>query len=102
MEIYDVRVIGSGPAGGVLSKELAEAGAKKATDHSYIPRFNRDDKKRHYAGGFRFQDASFMFPHHATACEVSDAALNNRYVTCIPPCCGWMASRECLPGRKTW
>ena len=27
-EIYDVCVIGSGPAGGVLSKELAEAGAK--------------------------------------------------------------------------
>jgi len=38
-----------------------------ATDHSYIPRFNMDDKKRHYAGGFHFQvqDASFMFPHHA-------------------------------------
>ncbi|MBV9937325.1 MAG: GMC family oxidoreductase, partial [Acidobacteriaceae bacterium] len=27
-EMYDVCVIGSGPAGGVLSKELAEAGAK--------------------------------------------------------------------------
>ena len=27
-ETYDVCVIGSGPAGGVLSKELAEAGAK--------------------------------------------------------------------------
>jgi choline dehydrogenase-like flavoprotein len=24
------------------------------TDHSYIPRFNMDDKKRHYAGGFQF------------------------------------------------
>lgn len=28
VETYDVCVIGSGPAGGVLSKELAEAGAK--------------------------------------------------------------------------
>jgi choline dehydrogenase-like flavoprotein len=27
---FDVCVIGSGPAGGVLSKELAEAGAKVA------------------------------------------------------------------------
>jgi choline dehydrogenase-like flavoprotein len=26
--VFDVCVIGSGPAGGVLSKELAEAGAK--------------------------------------------------------------------------
>jgi flavin-dependent dehydrogenase len=30
MEIYDVCVIGSGPAGGVLSLQLAEAGAKVA------------------------------------------------------------------------
>jgi choline dehydrogenase-like flavoprotein len=29
-EVYDVCVIGSGPAGGVLSKELAESGAKVA------------------------------------------------------------------------
>lgn len=38
-----------------------------ATDHSYIPRFNANDKKRDYAGGFQFQvqDESFMFPHHA-------------------------------------
>jgi choline dehydrogenase-like flavoprotein len=38
-----------------------------ATDHSYIPRHNMNDKKRHYAGGFHYQiqDASFMFPHHA-------------------------------------
>ena len=28
--MYDVCVIGSGPAGGVLSKELAESGAKVA------------------------------------------------------------------------
>ena len=29
-EVYDVCVIGSGPAGGILSKELAESGAKVA------------------------------------------------------------------------
>ena len=38
-----------------------------ATDHSYIPRFNLDKKKRDYAGGYQYQVqyASFMFPHHA-------------------------------------
>lgn len=38
-----------------------------ATDHSYIPRFNANDRGRPYAGGFHYQvqDASFMFPHHA-------------------------------------
>ncbi len=38
-----------------------------ATDHSYIPRCNLDEKKRNYAGGFHFQlqDIGFMFPYHA-------------------------------------
>ncbi len=38
-----------------------------ATDHSYIPRFNLDGRKRDYAGGFQYQlqYMSFMFPHHA-------------------------------------
>ncbi len=38
-----------------------------ATDHSYIPRFNLDRKKRGYAGGYQYQlqYASFMFPYHA-------------------------------------
>lgn len=38
-----------------------------AMDHSYIPRFNLDRKKRDYAGGFQFQlqDYGFMFPEHA-------------------------------------
>lgn len=38
-----------------------------ATDHSYIPRFNIDGKKRDYAGGFHFQvqDYSFMYPFQA-------------------------------------
>ncbi len=38
-----------------------------ATDHSYIPRFNLDGKKRDFVGGYQYQlqYASFMFPHHA-------------------------------------
>jgi len=38
-----------------------------ATDHSYIPRFNIDGKKRDYAGGYHYQlqDYSFMTPYHA-------------------------------------
>ncbi len=38
-----------------------------ATDHSYIPRFNLDHKRRNYVGGFHYQlqYSSFMFPHHA-------------------------------------
>jgi choline dehydrogenase-like flavoprotein len=38
-----------------------------ATDHSYIPRFNVEDKKRSFAGGYHFQlqVISFLFPHHA-------------------------------------
>ncbi len=38
-----------------------------ATDHSYIPRFNLDGKKRDYVGGFQYQlqYMTFMFPHHA-------------------------------------
>ncbi len=38
-----------------------------ATDHSYIPRFNLDGKKREYVGGYGYQNqfASFMFPHQA-------------------------------------
>jgi choline dehydrogenase-like flavoprotein len=38
-----------------------------AMDHSYIPRFNLDGKKREYAGGFQYQlqDYGFMFPEHA-------------------------------------
>jgi choline dehydrogenase-like flavoprotein len=38
-----------------------------AMDHSYIPRFNLDAKKRDYIGGFQFQmqDYGFMFPEHA-------------------------------------
>jgi choline dehydrogenase-like flavoprotein len=38
-----------------------------ATDHSCIPRFNLDGKKRDYVGGYQFQlqYGSFMFPHHA-------------------------------------
>ncbi len=38
-----------------------------ATDHSYIPRFNLDSKKREYVGGYQYQlqFSDFMFPHHA-------------------------------------
>jgi choline dehydrogenase-like flavoprotein len=38
-----------------------------ATDHSYIPRFNLDGKKRDYIGGYGYQNqfAGFMFPHQA-------------------------------------
>jgi choline dehydrogenase-like flavoprotein len=38
-----------------------------ATDHAYIPRFNVNDKKRNFAGGYHYQVQveSFMFPHHA-------------------------------------
>ena len=38
-----------------------------ATDHSYIPRFNANDKKRGFAGGYQYQIqfSSFMFPHQA-------------------------------------
>jgi len=38
-----------------------------ANDHSYIPRFNLDGKKRDYAGGYQYQlqDWTFMIPHHA-------------------------------------
>src|SRR6266567_6519447 len=38
-----------------------------ATDHSYIPRFNANDKKRGFAGGYQYQTqfSSFMFPHQA-------------------------------------
>ena len=38
-----------------------------ATDHALIPRFNMNDKKRGYVGGFHYQMqyAGFMFPHHA-------------------------------------
>lgn len=38
-----------------------------ATDHSYIPRFNLDRKKRTYAGGFGFQNqfAGFRYPYQA-------------------------------------
>jgi choline dehydrogenase-like flavoprotein len=38
-----------------------------AMDHSYIPRFNLDGKKKEYAGGFQYQlqDYGFMFPEHA-------------------------------------
>lgn len=38
-----------------------------ATDHSYIPRFNLDGRKRDYAGGFHYQMqySSFMVPYHA-------------------------------------
>jgi choline dehydrogenase-like flavoprotein len=36
-------------------------------DHSYIPRFNADDKKRGYAGGFGYQlqDSPFITPYQA-------------------------------------
>ncbi len=38
-----------------------------ATDHSYIPRFNLDRKKRDYVGGYHYQMqySSFMVPYHA-------------------------------------
>jgi len=38
-----------------------------ANDHSYIPRFNIDGKKRDYVGGFHYelQDSTFMLPQHA-------------------------------------
>ncbi len=38
-----------------------------ATDHSYIPRFNLDGKKRDYVGGYHYQlqYSSFMFPNQA-------------------------------------
>jgi choline dehydrogenase-like flavoprotein len=38
-----------------------------ATDHSYIPRFNLDGRKRDYVGGFHYQMqySSFMVPYHA-------------------------------------
>jgi choline dehydrogenase-like flavoprotein len=38
-----------------------------ATDHSYIPRFNLDRKKRDYVGGYQYQMqySSSMVPYHA-------------------------------------
>jgi choline dehydrogenase-like flavoprotein len=38
-----------------------------ATDHTYIPRYNLDGKKRDYLGGYHYQIqfSSFMFPQHA-------------------------------------
>jgi len=38
-----------------------------ATDHAYIPRFNANDKKRSFAGGYHYQPqiSNFWFPHHA-------------------------------------
>lgn len=38
-----------------------------AYDHSYIPRFNMNRKKRGYAGGYHYQLQlyTYMYPHHA-------------------------------------
>ena len=38
-----------------------------ALDHTYIPRFNHDGKKRDYVGGFQFQNMfyGFRYPYHA-------------------------------------
>ena len=48
------------------------AGAKPvnndgALDHTYIPRFNMNDKTRTYVGGFQFQNQfyGFRYPYHA-------------------------------------
>ena len=38
-----------------------------ATDHSYIPRFNLDGRRKDYVGGYHYQVqySSFMVPYHA-------------------------------------
>src|SRR5260370_16822825 len=58
MAMYDVCVIGSGPAGGVLSKELAESGAKVALIEAGRMMTPKD---------FHFHTWPYEYPYRGTA-----------------------------------
>src|SRR5580704_9480890 len=67
--MYDVCVIGSGPAGGVLSKELAEAGAKVALVEAGRP-MTYDD--------FQYHTWPYQKPYRGTRERGSPAAAYPR------------------------
>lgn len=56
--VYDVCVIGSGAAGGILSKELAESGAKVV-----LVEAGREMKPQ----DFNFHTCPYEYPFHGTA-----------------------------------
>src|SRR5258706_4346993 len=58
MPMFDVCVIGSGPAGGVLSKELAESGAKVALIEAGRMMTPKD---------FHFHTWPYEYPYRGTA-----------------------------------
>jgi choline dehydrogenase-like flavoprotein len=69
METYDVCVIGSGPAGGVLSKELAESGAKVVLVEA--GRAIRPAEFHHHAWPYEFPDRVIPTPGYPK--EIRDA-----------------------------